>query len=116
MKVRAVRVYDASRGGYRVLADRLWPRGVAKADARIDLWAKDAAPSDRLRRWFHADPDARFAEFKKRYRAELAASKALTPLRAALRGKGAITLVTAAKDPERSHIPVILAALKRTPR
>jgi uncharacterized protein YeaO (DUF488 family) len=66
------RIYDDDRGdaGYRVLVDRLWPRGINKADAALDEWLKDAAPSTELRRWYGHDP-GRFAEFSRRYRAEL---------------------------------------------
>ena len=72
MSVVVARVYDAGAagGGHRVLVDRLWPRGVARAALAHDEWAKDLAPSDALRRWYGHDP-ARFAEFARRYRAEL---------------------------------------------
>jgi uncharacterized protein YeaO (DUF488 family) len=113
MRTRVRRAYDApaSSDGFRILIDRLWPRGVSKQRARIDLWAKELAPSDALRRWFHADPEARYGEFKKRYRAELAARRAeikdLLPVRAS------VTLVTAAKDVARSHVPVVQAFLEK---
>jgi uncharacterized protein YeaO (DUF488 family) len=66
------RIYDDERSeaGHRVLVDRLWPRGIKKADAALDEWLKDAAPSTELRRWYGHDP-GRFAEFSRRYRAEL---------------------------------------------
>ena len=66
------RIYDASEAsdGYRVLVDRIWPRGVSKEKARIDLWMKEIAPSDALRKWFGHDPE-RWEEFQKRYREEL---------------------------------------------
>lgn len=70
-EIRLRRIYDAVGGSeYRVLVDRLWPRGVSKADAALDEWLKDAAPSTELRRWFRHDPQ-RFDEFARRYRAEL---------------------------------------------
>jgi uncharacterized protein YeaO (DUF488 family) len=71
--VRLKRVYDdASPGdGTRVLVDRLWPRGLSREAAKIDLWLKDVAPSDALRHWFNHDPE-RWQEFRKRYRAEIA--------------------------------------------
>jgi uncharacterized protein YeaO (DUF488 family) len=70
--VRLKRAYEppAADDGTRVLVDRLWPRGVAKADAALDLWAKDLAPSTELRRWFGHDP-ARWREFRKRYAEEV---------------------------------------------
>lgn len=75
-KIQVKRVYsdpDGSReeDGYRVYADRLWPRGESKEKFRYDLWAKDIAPSTELREWFHQDPANRWDEFKKRYIAEL---------------------------------------------
>src|SRR3546814_12276611 len=65
-----LRIYDEPDGGYRVLVDRLWPRGVSKAEAALDEWLKDVAPSTELRRWYGHDV-ARFDEFAHRYRAEL---------------------------------------------
>src|SRR5690606_6846235 len=66
------RIYEPPAGddGFRVLVDRVWPRGMTKAEARIDLWAKELAPSTALRKWFGHDP-ARWAEFRRRYREEL---------------------------------------------
>jgi uncharacterized protein YeaO (DUF488 family) len=74
--IRLKRIYDPPdrKDGARVLVDRLWPRGIPKDDAKLTLWPKDIAPSEDLRRWFGHDP-ARFAEFSRRYRAELAANK-----------------------------------------
>jgi uncharacterized protein YeaO (DUF488 family) len=110
------RVYDdaASRGIHRVLVDRLWPRGIAKADAPIDEWAKDVAPSTALRRWYGHDPD-KFAEFAKRYRAELRQGpgrEALTRLRdEATRTR--VALVTATRDVEHSGASVLLGVLSK---
>jgi uncharacterized protein YeaO (DUF488 family) len=64
------RIYDDRRTGYRVLIDRLWPRGIKKSDAHLNEWLKDAAPTTELRRWYGHDPE-RFTEFARRYRAEL---------------------------------------------
>ena len=107
MKVHVKRVYDkaAKSDGYRVLVDRLWPRGVKKEEAHIDTWAKDLAPSDTLRKWFHEDPDKRFAEFQKKYREDLQGRK--EEVRALIPKRATITLVTAAKDIENSHVPTI---------
>jgi uncharacterized protein YeaO (DUF488 family) len=114
MHMEVKRAYDkaAKDDGYRVLVDRLWPRGVSKASAKIDLWAKDPAPSAQLRSWFHADPDKRFKEFSKKYAAELKGSAALKDLKKELKGKGQVTLVTAVKDIEHSHVPTLLKSLK----
>ncbi|MQY19785.1 hypothetical protein NRB20_28800 [Nocardia sp. RB20] len=107
------RVYDTPDpdDGRRVLVDRLWPRGISKQRAHIDEWLKDVTPSTDLRRWFHADPQHRGAEFASRYRSELeddAHRQGLEQLRE-LRASGPVTLVTAVKDLAHSHIPVLLA-------
>lgn len=114
---RVKRVYDEpdAADGTRVLVDRLWPRGISKDRAHIDEWAKEVAPSTELRRWFHADPDAREAEFHRKYRAELADQlhrEQLAHLRE-LGTAGTVTLVTATKDPDHSQVPVLLAELRR---
>jgi uncharacterized protein YeaO (DUF488 family) len=95
------RIYDHADddGGYRMLVDRLWPRGVAKANAPMDEWAKDLAPSTELRRWYDHDP-VKFPEFAQRYRDELEqppASEAVGRLRARAR-RQRIVLVTATRD------------------
>jgi uncharacterized protein YeaO (DUF488 family) len=95
----------------RILVDRLWPRGIAKAALPLALWAKEVAPSSALRQWYHRDPE-RFAEFRRRYLAELAGKQdELEAVRAALRGRNA-TLLTAAKDLPRSHVAVLREILK----
>ncbi|HEX5385605.1 MAG TPA: DUF488 domain-containing protein [Gemmatimonadales bacterium] len=98
---RLKRAYEAPdrADGRRFLVERLWPRGVRKADLRLDAWLKDVAPSPALRRWFGHDP-AKWAEFKRRYFAELRAhDEALAPLREAAR-HGPVTLVYGARDTE----------------
>lgn len=114
--VKVERIYDLSAsggsGGYRALVDRLWPRGLAKEKANVDEWAKDVAPSNSLRTWYGHVPQ-RYPEFRRRYRAELEKS----PARAALdglrsrAGAGPLTLVTAARDLERSGAAVLQAVL-----
>ncbi len=97
------RAYDAPApaDGMRILVDRLWPRGVAKASARIDLWLKAIAPSTALRKWFDHDP-ARWAGFRERYFKELDANRdAVETLRREIR-RGKVTLVYGAKDRERN--------------
>jgi uncharacterized protein YeaO (DUF488 family) len=103
------RIYDRDGdGGYRVLVDRLWPRGISKAAAALDEWAKDVAPSTGLRRWYGHDP-ARFEEFARRYRAELDQAPAIEGvhrLRARAGGQPVI-LVTATRDLEHSGARVL---------
>lgn len=96
--------------GRRVLVDRLWPRGVAKAKAHLDAWEQGVAPSTMLRKWFDHDPK-KFAEFKKRYRAELQSKKDL--LRALKQSSRTLTLVYAAKDPKINHAVVLKEMLER---
>jgi len=106
--LRIKRVYDdpAPSDGYRILVDRLWPRGVGKDDAALDEWMRDVAPSADLRRWFGHDP-ARFAEFAERYRAELSGSPALEELRRRRREHDVVTLVYGAKDAEHNQAVVL---------
>ena len=103
MSFKIKRAYEkpASTDGVRVLVDRIWPRGVSKADARIDQWLKEVAPSTALRKWFGHDPE-RWMEFKRRYFAELdAQGGALDELRKLAHGK-TVTLVFGARDTEHS--------------
>lgn len=109
MNIAIKRVYEAPSGedGYRVLVDRIWPRGMSKETAQIDLWAKNAAPGTELRAWFGHDP-AKWAEFQQRYRAELAAdTRALDDLRAAIKGKKKVTLLYGARDEEHNQAVVL---------
>jgi uncharacterized protein YeaO (DUF488 family) len=108
--VRLKRVYDppSSDDGLRVLVDRLWPRGLKRDAAKIDLWLKAVAPSDELRRWFGHDP-SRWAEFRKRYRAEIATnSESIATLRGLTKGeKKTLTLLFAAKDMDHNNAVVL---------
>ena len=107
--IRLKRVYDDASpdDGTRVLVDRLWPRGLSREAAHVDLWLKDLAPSDDLRRWFNHDPE-RWPEFRKRYRAELAEnSEDLEKLRRLVAGKRPVTLLFAAKDTEHNNAVVL---------
>ena len=107
------RAYDppARTDGKRILIDRLWPRGVSKARARIDLWLKDVAPSTELRKWFGHDPE-KWSEFRKRYRAELKGNPALAELKVLAR-QGSITLVYSARDELHNDAVVLKAILDR---
>ncbi|MFF8828565.1 DUF488 domain-containing protein [Streptomyces sp. NPDC015131] len=113
---RVRRVYEPAGDGDgpRVLVDRLWPRGLSKADARIDEWPKSLTPSTELRRWYHTAGDDAYEEFRRRYEAELAAPEAadaLARLRTLAR-EGPLTLLTASRDPGRSHAAVLADLLR----
>lgn len=111
--VRIKRAYEppSDDDGYRVLVDRLWPRGVSREGARLDEWARDLAPSTELRRWFGHEA-GRFEEFRRRYTAELAAHEArLEELRRRARG-GTVTLVYGARDTERNGAVVLAEVLR----
>ena len=113
MDVRLKRAYESAGAadGYRVLIDRLWPRGVSRRKARLDEWARELAPSAELRRWFAHDP-ARFDEFRRRYTVELAAQEEkLRELRRRAR-EGTVTLVYAARDTEHNDAVVLAERLR----
>ena len=114
MDVRLKRAYEpASAGdGYRVLVDRLWPRGVSKKQAKLDEWEKELAPSSELREWFGHKP-GRFAEFRRRYIDELHANRArLRELRGRAR-VGTLTLIYSAHDSEHNDAVVLAEVLRR---
>jgi len=113
-KVKVKRVYDEASDddGFRVLVDRLWPRGLARDEAKIDLWLKEAAPSTELRTWFGHDPD-KWIEFKRRYFAELEGKgDALAPLRRK-EGEGALTLLFSTRDEEHNNAVALKEFLRR---
>lgn len=113
MKVKLKRAYESPTNddGYRVLVDRLWPRGLAKAKARIDLWLKAVAPSTELRQWFGHDPE-KWAEFKRQYLGELKDNPAWVELQAIAHQRD-ITLVYAAKDQLHNNAVVLKQLLER---
>ena len=112
--IRVKRAYEppSPEDGTRVLVDRLWPRGLRKAEAAIDCWLKEIAPSSELRRWFGHDP-SRWEEFRHRYRAELSARPELLDKLRALMEQGALTLVYAARDEDHNHAVVLRDMLLR---
>jgi uncharacterized protein YeaO (DUF488 family) len=112
--VTVKRAYDpvAATDGYRVLIDRMWPRGVKRKEAHLDEWARELAPSTELRTWFGHDP-ARFEEFQRRYTEELASQeRKLHELRRRAR-EGTLTLVYAARDTEHNDAIVLAEILRR---
>ena len=107
MTVRIKRVYDSPspQDGARVLVDRLWPRGLTKEDASLDVWMRDIAPSNELRKWYHAHP-VQWPKFREKYLAELttdAAHEGLQQLHELAQKKGGVTLLYASKSLEQNH-------------
>ena len=114
MDVRLKRAYDPPKhsDGYRVLIDRIWPRGVSKEQAHLDEWTRELAPSDELRRWFGHDP-VRFEEFRRRYLDELQVHQnKLRELRRRAR-EDTVTLVYGARDTEHNDAVVLAELLRR---
>lgn len=111
MAIRIKRIYEpfTKADGYRILVDRLWPRGIKKEDAHIDKWLKDVAPSTTLRKWFGHDP-GKWKEFITRYEKELKDAPALDELKEDIRKHKTITLLYGAKDEEHNQA-VALAKL-----
>jgi uncharacterized protein YeaO (DUF488 family) len=108
------RVYQkpAAADGIRILIDRLWPRGVSKTALAVDLWPRDLAPTTELRKWYGHEP-GRFAEFRRRYRRELAGhAERLTALRDLIGGRAA-TLITATREVDLSHATVLREMLTK---
>ncbi len=110
---RIKRIYEEpeSNDGYRVLVDRLWPRGISKEKAALDEWCKDIAPSNELREWFGHDP-SKYAEFKERYLQELAQNSELLAIISNWRAHQQVTLLFGAKDAEHNQAEVLLEYLQ----
>jgi uncharacterized protein YeaO (DUF488 family) len=116
VKVKRVYAPPSGEDGVRVLVDRLWPRGLPKARAAVDLWLKDIGPSLALRKWFNRDP-SRWAEFKQRYAEELDALGKTSAAVAALTGAvrcGRVTLLFGARDEEHNTAVALQHYLSRT--
>lgn len=114
MSIATKRIYAPSSGGdgHRVLVDRLWPRGISKAAAGIDLWLREIAPSTALRKWYGHDV-ARWPEFRRRYRDELEAhGERLEELLGMERDYGTVTLLFAARDETHNEAEVIAEVLR----
>jgi len=114
MEIEIKRAYApfSADDGFRILVDRLWPRGVSKEKAHIDFWDKAVAPGTELRKWFNHVPE-NFPEFARRYRAELEDNPAaLDALREQVKGHKKISLIYGARDPEINHARVLQAVLR----
>jgi uncharacterized protein YeaO (DUF488 family) len=112
MKIKRVYEKPDKEDGMRILVDRLWPRGLTKEKASVDLWLKDIAPSTELRKWFGHDP-AKWHEFRKRYCRELKNNKEQSSLLKEQMKKGKVTLVYGAKDEEHNEALVIKELFSR---
>lgn len=112
--IKIKRIYEkySSDDGYRILIDRLWPRGVLKNKAHVDLWLKEIAPTDKLRKWFSHDPK-KWNAFKKKYMKELNENKCMVDKIKNLKNEySTITLVFAAKDEEHNNAVVLIGFLE----
>ena len=113
MNIQIKRVYEepTPNDGTRILVDRLWPRGLTKEKAKVDLWLKDVAPSTDLRKWFAHDP-ARWTEFQARYREELKHNHEPLSLLKEAAAKGPATLIYGARDQQHNEAVVLQKLLK----
>lgn len=112
--IKSKRTYDAASDddGYRILIDRLWPRGLSKEKAHIDLWLKDIAPSTELRKWYDHDVD-KWSEFEKRYKDELKSKRELIEqIKELEKEHKTVTLLYSAKDTEHANANVLIEILK----
>ncbi len=112
--IKIKRIYEKSSkdDGFRILVDRLWPRGIKKENARIDLWMKEIAPSDELRKWFSHKKE-RWQEFKRKYREELKEkARLITEIKKLESEHGTVTLLFSAKDVEHNNAVVLLEVIK----
>ena len=117
MAIKLERIYTkpADLDGYRILVDRLWPRGISKVNAHLDLWLKEVGPSTELRKWFNHDAD-KFPEFKKRYLKELQDNDAYQQLLTTVKEQSAnsnVILLYGAKDPDHNQAVVLQEQLSK---
>ena len=113
--IRIKRVYDspAKEDGLRILVDRLWPRGLTKEKAKVDLWLKEVAPSNELRQWFAHDPN-KWQEFKSKYEAELKdKQELLDKIKQMEKEKGTVTLLYSTKETEHNNAVALSAILEK---
>jgi uncharacterized protein YeaO (DUF488 family) len=117
IRVKLKRIYDPPTpdDGIRVLEDELWPRGLRKDEAKVDLWLREVAPSKELREWFSHDP-SRWEEFRRRYRAELEKNEGISALRELIKREKTVTLLFSARDRERNNAVVLKEFLEISKR
>lgn len=113
--IKTKRIYESpsARDGLRILVDRLWPRGISKERAHIDLWDKEITPSNDLRTWFGHKPE-RFEEFSQKYKEELESQKPLLKKIKEMAQKKPVTLIYAAKDEKINHALVLKEVIEKT--
>lgn len=113
MVLKLKRIYEgySPEDGYRILVERLWPRGISKEDAHIDMWMKDVAPSTELRKWFNHE-DEKWDEFQKKYMEELSKTSQLEKLREIVSRYGDVTLVFSSKNEKHNNAVVLYNMLK----
>lgn len=114
-EIKIKRVYEAPEAtdGYRILVDRLWPRGEKKDEVPYDLWAKEISPSDSLREWFHEDTDGRWKEFKEKYMKELKQMPAMKELEEKIKDQKKITLLYSSKNTEKNNAVIVEEYLQK---
>ena len=113
--IKIKRIYDqpAKEDGFRILVDRLWPRGISKEKAKVDLWLKEIAPSNELRKWFSHDP-AKWDEFKKRYAMELEAKQDLIQeIKRMEKETGKVTLLYSSKETKHNNAIALKALIEK---
>ena len=114
--IKVKRIYEVPKNddGYRILVDRLWPRGLSKERAKIDLWMKEIAPSNELRKWFSHDPE-KWEDFKKRYKMELKEKEELlNRIRQVEREKGTITILYSSKELKYNNAIILDKVLRKS--
>ena len=114
-QVKIKRVYESEEktDGYRVLVDKLWPRGIKKENLHYDLWAKNITPSTPLRQWYHEDEEGRWEEFHKKYTTELENSSAVNDFINEVKGQKVVTLLYASKNAAENHALILQEFLEK---
>jgi uncharacterized protein YeaO (DUF488 family) len=117
MKIQTKRVYDPadSKDGFRILVDRLWPRGLSKESANIDLWLKSVAPSNDLRKWYNHDPD-KWLDFKKRYFSELDSNRDAVNQLLSYARRGKVSFLFSSKEPNYNNAAALKEYIESIPR
>lgn len=115
-RIKLKRVYEAyeNTDGFRILVDRLWPRGMKKEDLHYDLWAKDVAPSPDLRKWFHENPDKNWDQFSFLYQKELSEAESVKKFIKEIKQYATVTLLYASKSEDHNHALILKQFLDKS--